>query len=736
MRNTLFIAIASICLFLLSANKTFATHLYGGDLLYTHIGGNDYRLKLTLYGDCDGQSYPLLMRAVPQVLVYNNGIFIDTLLLTLDTTSIKEITPVCPAEANNTACKGGTLPGITQYEFYITYTVPSASANWQFVFNGSLSGGQSAGRSNNIGNLSTPGTLSLRATLNNTAGPNSSPAFTSLPTPFFCINTMQEYNIGATDTNNDSLYFSLYTALNNNLPMTYRAGYSSLKPVAVVDSTYNFNNLNGQMTFMPDMAQTSVVVNKVDEYKNGVLVGSSMREMTFIVFPNCNNTAPDGKIDTANVINAGIDNTNIYTCIGTEYIAFPIATKDKDGDNVTVGNYTLPSGAGIAISNNGSTTPLINFAWNIKGIPVGIYNIYINLRDDGCPLSSNQTVAYTVHIVPDFVISHKVLSPTNCYGKQYTEITVSGGSAKKTVTVHKGFGVIKKYTDSATVTVIRDSFAAGEYTITAQAPANACSATVPMVVADSGTYPIKPFLRNMNLCVNDAKEALPETSIDNYPLIWYSMDGQKIQPYDLYNTQTPGTYYWQAKLQVNTCESIPDTFILTVHAPPVIDATTKGGTVCLGDTILLTATGGATYKWLPADKVFRTKDGGYATRVMQPGTYTAIGASIYLCEAADSVHFTNIENCCTFSYPNAFTPNKDGLNDGFKPIMYGNESEYFFAVYNRWGEQVFATRNPRLYWDGTYQGKLCDVGTYFFRVSAICLTGHREVAKGEVLLLR
>ena len=45
-----------------------------------------------------------------------------------------------------------------------------------------------------------------------------------------------------------------------------------------------------------------------------------------------------------------------------------------------------------------------------------------------------------------------------------------------------------------------------------------------------------------------------------------------------------------------------------------------------------------------------------------------------------------------FYVPNSFTPNNDGQNDEFIPVLtagYDRERGYEFRIYNRWGEEVF-----------------------------------------------
>lgn len=55
--------------------------------------------------------------------------------------------------------------------------------------------------------------------------------------------------------------------------------------------------------------------------------------------------------------------------------------------------------------------------------------------------------------------------------------------------------------------------------------------------------------------------------------------------------------------------------------------------------------------------------------------------------------------------PNAFTPNSDGLNDLWGPVLkHVDESDYRLSIYNRLGELVFTTRDPNKKWNGSLMG--------------------------------
>ncbi len=90
---------------------------------------------------------------------------------------------------------------------------------------------------------------------------------------------------------------------------------------------------------------------------------------------------------------------------------------------------------------------------------------------------------------------------------------------------------------------------------------------------------------------------------------------------------------------------------------------------------------------------------------------------------------------------NAFTPNKDGLNEGFKPIFLNDPSPegYAFKIYDRWGELLYEANHPAAFWDGKDHIRGSEfvkqdvyVWTLTFRNP---ITGKRVKARGRVSLL-
>lgn len=100
-----------------------------------------------------------------------------------------------------------------------------------------------------------------------------------------------------------------------------------------------------------------------------------------------------------------------------------------------------------------------------------------------------------------------------------------------------------------------------------------------------------------------------------------------------------------------------------------------------------------------------------------------------------SVKVRRCSGCLVF--PTAFSPNGDGRNDLFRPVSECPVQHYHLAVYNRWGQRVFSSFQPGQGWDGTFQGRKAEIGTYYYSCF-VEMSGDSgsEKLKGEINLLR
>lgn len=88
-------------------------------------------------------------------------------------------------------------------------------------------------------------------------------------------------------------------------------------------------------------------------------------------------------------------------------------------------------------------------------------------------------------------------------------------------------------------------------------------------------------------------------------------------------------------------------------------------------------------------------------------------------------------------FPNAFSPNDDGINDIYKAKEgYQSIIEFKAVIYNRWGQKLYEWSDPAGGWDGTYHGKNVPQGTYYVHVVAKGADGIKYNIKRDVNLLR
>jgi gliding motility-associated-like protein len=120
-----------------------------------------------------------------------------------------------------------------------------------------------------------------------------------------------------------------------------------------------------------------------------------------------------------------------------------------------------------------------------------------------------------------------------------------------------------------------------------------------------------------------------------------------------------------------------------------------------------------------------------------PGQYILKGSSL----CGTSIDTINLIGCIPQDYdeifiPNAFSPNKDEINDLFE--IYGTGYHVVnFSVYNRWGEKVYESKNDTPKWDGTFKNKLINTGVYnYVCVIETDILKLQKIYKGNITITR
>ncbi|RAJ73908.1 gliding motility-associated-like protein [Chitinophaga dinghuensis] len=160
------------------------------------------------------------------------------------------------------------------------------------------------------------------------------------------------------------------------------------------------------------------------------------------------------------------------------------------------------------------------------------------------------------------------------------------------------------------------------------------------------------------------------------------------------------------------------------------------------DTILvkglpftMQGSGGDIYSWSPS---YGLNNPNIAHPVLlsdRDTTYILKVSNIQGCSGYDTMHVKFYAGPEMY-IPSAFSPNGDGVNDRFRFIPVGMISYKYFRIYNRWGQELYASTDFHTGWDGTIQGKPAPVDTYIWILDATDLNGNQIQRKGTVTLVR
>lgn len=76
----------------------------------------------------------------------------------------------------------------------------------------------------------------------------------------------------------------------------------------------------------------------------------------------------------------------------------------------------------------------------------------------------------------------------------------------------------------------------------------------------------------------------------------------------------------------------------------------------------------------------------------------------------DTIHIKLFD--CGVYLPTAFTPDGNSVNDIYIPIVNTSNTSAQMSIYNRWGEKLYETWDINKGWNGDYNGKPCQLGSY------------------------
>lgn len=157
-----------------------------------------------------------------------------------------------------------------------------------------------------------------------------------------------------------------------------------------------------------------------------------------------------------------------------------------------------------------------------------------------------------------------------------------------------------------------------------------------------------------------------------------------------------------------------------------------GADTCLGDRdslVLKAAQGYNTYTWNGVNT------SSYKYVIKEPGDYMLQIKN----ECGMQADTVKIFKDCQFEIymPNAFTPNRDGLNDFFKIPSQNHNNLISFSIFDKWGKRIFETKNINEGWNGMNKEYPAAAGTYIYVIVMKSLDNKTTFTKtGWVILIR
>ena len=249
------------------------------------------------------------------------------------------------------------------------------------------------------------------------------------------------------------------------------------------------------------------------------------------------------------------------------------------------------------------------------------------------------------------------------------------------------------------------------------------------------TEPPKMFIGGSvqdNLCHGNADGAVHITVTGGVPGYRYEWNNGAVSA-DI-TRLVPGNYTVSVT-DANGCNGVGGFTVF--GAVPLSIALDPVHRVFIGDAVELSVhvdggTGSYSYVWTPEDHL--SCPTCPVTMASPPAntTYVVTVTDGNHCPAA--AHTQVLVDQDIF-IPNAFTPNGNGTNDTFRPVV-RMAKECTFSIFNRWGELIYSSWDANLGWDGNFNGTPVQVDVYVYRVQVLFYNGIEKVLNGNVAVLR
>jgi gliding motility-associated-like protein len=606
--------------------KSFGTHLVGGNLTYKYIGTfgglERYQLHFEIYRDCYN-SQTAFDNTIDVGIYYNEpsnqGLYTTVTLGPPDETSVDP-----PSGGANCGFKPNVCIKRGIYEQNVD--LPTSSYGYNVLWLRCCRNAQI--------NLSSNEGAAYLSTIPPTKYKNSSPQFTDVPAPYICSNDTIQLLNSATDSDGDSLVYTLakpYTGGTSKSPIptvastftapsyaAYNSGYSYSRPFgtsgfASIDKTTGLTSL-----FVPSKGNYSIAFD-IEEFRNGVSLGKTRRDIQLIVIDCKPGPRPKRVTSTTNSAPLG---TFSYTINAGD--SLNIELDYAGGDSLTIsgkGELLDPSftNHGTLISKSAKGVVSTNFRWlsNCDQTRTFPYQFSVYVVNNNCPPKYiNNT--FTVFVLPYKGANKIIGQDTACLGTTYIYKTNGSDGSQYDWTVTGGTFTQDKTPGNANRIVVTFKPGVSQATITAkETNIKGCKATDQAVKTIILLAPIKSNTINgpKNICPSKTYHysvGNDRTVSDTAQYFWKVINGTIIK-----NNKSSIDVLWDAKVDsgiVKVQEVIPhvckpDSVFFKVYIDrPIIDTLDGPQSVCPNSSnIEYSLIGSSKYY----RRYFRDRNGGY-----------------------------------------------------------------------------------------------------------------------------
>jgi gliding motility-associated-like protein len=379
-------------LLLMSLSYCNADHFAGAELSYECLGTNGsndsslYDIKLIVYRDCAGVDFAPYYDILYQSL--SCGIPFTQLRLLGGVR--EEITNLCPGDTSQCGDFTSNIHGLERKIYSAKIMLPHCN-DWYFYWKNQNR--NSAG----LTNIADAGTLLFQPIFVEMRFDNSVYHCESFFD--FTIGNFMEQDLCVGDTmvfdfmaamgnsDGDSAIFTLVPPLTdgNGDSVFYELGYSYDYPITS-NIGFSLDSITGVLTFAPTFLSSSIFAVKIQEYKNGVKIGESTRDMQLITNV-CQNSRP-----TFNV------SADTFFLCANKMFCKNIKGIDLDGDDVEVSviQNGLPNDADVIELGN-----RVRMCWKPDSNSAGTYPLRLKVTDNSCPISLEEIKTYYISVPSD-----------------------------------------------------------------------------------------------------------------------------------------------------------------------------------------------------------------------------------------------------------------------------------------------------------------------------------------------